>query len=89
LRNIVIAAAIPVSTALLMDLLPSSEWGFPLGWYNSILRVDNAIMGILGSIFVQYYGFDIVFILGCVSTITSVMLVHFFVQITAKKASSL
>jgi MFS family permease len=85
LRNMVIAAAVPVGTALLTDLLPSSERGFSLGLYNSILRTNSTIMGVLGSILVQYYGFDIVFILGCVSTITGAMLIQFFVKVSDKK----
>ena len=84
LRNMVLGAAVPVGTAFLTDLLPSSERGFSLGLYNSILRSNSTIMGILGSIFAQYYGFNIVFILGCFSTLTGAMLIQFFVKVPDK-----
>lgn len=74
----------PIGLAFLTDLLPPTGMGTGIGFYQSILWADSAVMGAVGGIFVQLYGFNSIFIVGCITSVISAGIIQFGVPTPIK-----
>jgi len=70
----------PVGLALLSDFVPSSRRGTGIGIYQTLLRFDTSVWGIVGGIVAFYCGFDTIFLVGFLAALASALMVSFLVE---------
>ena len=84
LSTVAMMITVPIGLAFLTDLLPPSGMGLGIGFYQSILRIDSTVMGVVGGAFVQLYGFNAVFIVGCLTSLISAGIIQAGIPESAK-----
>jgi MFS family permease len=73
----------PIGLAFLTELILPSERGLAIGLYS--IFSTPGIMGALGGIIVQYYGFDMMFLVAFTSSILSAIILLFGIPVTNTK----
>lgn len=70
----------PIGLAFLTELLPTTERGLGLGFYQTFNSSGGMIWGAIGGIIVQYYGFSPIFFIGFAASLISGASILFGVQ---------
>jgi len=70
----------PVIAAYIGDIIPRKKTGLGMSLYQTTVTLDRTIGTMTGGLIVNMYGFNLLFILGSISSFFSLIMSYFFIH---------